>query len=288
MLLASVVPGGGARGLGRDDLVRHVTAPGADPNRLHAGMDAFSRFGTNFHEREGRFFFDSEENEYAKVELEAVKLNDETARADAGAHLATGRVPRHPAQRGVPGPGHDPPGTRSPGPQASPLRAGPRRLSAPERHGLYTGLERRNQILLLEPRDARVDHLAHPDMLALARGIRAASQLAESASSGERRNRFERIARERTQEIRAPPEIGRARLRPNRRVGRGAGPDDLRGREPGLGEHAGRGPDLPPHPGYFPAPCSRSTFGTGSTTSSTGAWTGSIGSIAIPWASRSP
>ena len=81
VLLASLVPGGGARGLDRDDLVRHVTAPGADPNRLHAGMDAFSRFGTNFHEREGRFFFDSEENEYAKVELEAVKLNDETARA---------------------------------------------------------------------------------------------------------------------------------------------------------------------------------------------------------------
>ena len=38
-------------------------------------------------------------------------------------------------------------------------------------------------------------------MLALARGIRAAAQLAESASSGERRNRFERIGRERTQEI---------------------------------------------------------------------------------------
>ena len=46
-------------------------------------MDAFSRFGTNFHEREGRFFFDPEENEHAKVELEAVKLNDETARAEA-------------------------------------------------------------------------------------------------------------------------------------------------------------------------------------------------------------
>ena len=44
VLLASLVPGG-ARGLGRDDLVRHVAAPGADPNRLHAGRDAFSRFG---------------------------------------------------------------------------------------------------------------------------------------------------------------------------------------------------------------------------------------------------
>lgn len=201
VLLASVVPGGGARGLGRDDLVRHVTAPGADPNRLHAGMDAFSRFGTNFHEREGRFFFDSEENEYAKVELEAVKLNDESARAELVRiwQQDVFRDTRHSVVF------QDPATTR----QAlealdrKPPRyvLAPRRLSAPERHGLYTGLERRNQILLLEPRDARVDHLAHPDMLALARGIRAAAQLAESASSGERRNRFERIARERTQEI---------------------------------------------------------------------------------------
>ena len=201
VLLASVVPGGGARGLGRDDLVRHVTAPGADPNRLHAGMDAFSRFGTNFHEREGRFFFDSEENEYAKVELEAVKLNDETARAELVRiwQRDVFRDTRHSVVF------QDPATTR----QAlealdrKPPRyvLAPRRLSAPERHGLYTGLERRNQILLLEPRDARVDHLANPDMLALARGIRAAAQLAESASSGERRNRFERIARERTQEI---------------------------------------------------------------------------------------
>ena len=45
-------------------------------------MDAFSRFGTNFTNARGAFFFDSEENEYAKVELEAVKLNDETARAE--------------------------------------------------------------------------------------------------------------------------------------------------------------------------------------------------------------
>ena len=168
---------------------------------LHAGMDAFSRFGTNFHEREGRFFFDSEENEYAKVELEAVKLNDEPARAELVRiwHRDVFRDTRHSVVF------QDPATTRQTleALDRKPPRyvLAPRRLSAPERHGLYTGLERRNQILLLEPRDARVDHLANPDMLALAHGIRAAAQLAESASSGERRNRFERIAKERTQEI---------------------------------------------------------------------------------------
>ena len=201
VLLASVIPGGGAKGLDRDDLVRHVTAPGADPNRLHAGMDAFSRFGTNFHEREGRFFFDLEENEYAKVELEAVKLNDETARAELvriwqqdvfrdTLHSVVFQAPAA-TRQALETLDHKPPR----------YVLAPRRLSAPERHSLYTGLERRNQVLLLEPRDRRVDHLVNPDMLALARGIRAAAQLAESASNSERRNRFERITRERTQEI---------------------------------------------------------------------------------------
>ena len=201
VLLASVVPGGSARGLGRDDLVRHVTAPGADPNRLHAGMDAFSRFGTNFHEREGCFFFDSEENEHAKVELEAVKLNDETARAEL-VRIWQQDVFRDTRQNVV---FQDPATTRQ---ALKALDSKPpryvlasRRLSAPERHDLYAGLSRRNQILLLEPRDRRVDHLVNPDLLALARGIRAAVRLAESASSSERRNRFERIARERTQEL---------------------------------------------------------------------------------------
>ena len=49
---------------------------------MRTGMDAFGRFGTNLHEREGHFFFGSEQNEHAKVELEAVKLNEEVARAE--------------------------------------------------------------------------------------------------------------------------------------------------------------------------------------------------------------
>ena len=202
VLLASVVPGGGARGLGRDALVRHVAAPGADPNRLHAGMDAFSRFGTNFHEREGRFFFDSEENEHAKVELEAVKLNDEIRPRGGGAPLAAGRVRRHAAQRRVPGPGHDPPGARRPGAQAPPATCWPRAGCRPRSATVSTwAWSAATRCSLLEPRDHRTDHLANPDTLALARGVRAAAQLAEAASSGERRGRFERIARERTQEI---------------------------------------------------------------------------------------
>ena len=201
VLLASVVPGGGTGGLGRDEIVRHVAAPGADPNQLHAGMDAFSRFGTNFHEREGRFFFDPEENEHAKVELEAVKLNDETARAEAVRiwQRDVFRDTRHSVIFQDPVATHQALEALDRKPPRYVLA--PRRLSIPERHGLYMGLERRNQVLLLEPRDHRADHLVNRDLLALARGVRAAAQLAESASSRERRGRFEQIVRERTQEI---------------------------------------------------------------------------------------
>ena len=282
------MPGGGARGLGRDALVRHVAAPGADPNRLHAGMDAFSRFGTNFHEREGRFFFDSEENEHAKVELEAVKLNDETARAEV-VRLWQRDVfgdTRHSVVF------QDPATTRQAldALERKPPRyvLAPRRLSAPERHGLYMGLERRNQVLLLEPRDHRTDHLANPDMLALARGVRAAAQLAEAASSG-RAPRPVRAHRPRAHAgDRAPPQIGRTRLRADRRVGRDPGPDRLRRGEPGRGEHPRGGAELPSHAALPRRRCSRSISGTGSTTSSTSAWTGSTAPIATPWASRSP
>ena len=202
VLLASVVPGGGARGLGRDALVRHVAAPGADPNRLHAGMDAFSRFGTNFHEREGRFFFDSEENEHAKVELEAVKLNDETARAEVVRPLAAGRVRRHAAQRRVPGPGHDPPGARRPGAQAPPLRAGPapavgpgapRPLHGPgaPQPGAPAGAARSPHGPSWPIRTCWRSHAVSVPRPSSPRRHRG----------GERRGRFERIARERTQEV---------------------------------------------------------------------------------------
>src|SRR5690606_2208349 len=77
----------------------------------------------------------------------------------------------------------------------------PRRLSPDERYALYQGLQRRNQVLMLEPRDPATNHLTNPDLLALSKRRQAARVLAESSSISERRNRFERIERETLQEI---------------------------------------------------------------------------------------
>ena len=77
----------------------------------------------------------------------------------------------------------------------------PRRLSQEERFALYQGLEMRNQILLLEPRDSRVSHLINPDLLTIAKRLKASKQLAESSTHAERRAKFERIERDQVQQI---------------------------------------------------------------------------------------
>ena len=77
----------------------------------------------------------------------------------------------------------------------------PRRLSQAERFALYQGLELRNQVLLLEPRDTRVDHLTNPDLLALAKRLKAARLLSASSTNAERRSKFDRIADDQGKQI---------------------------------------------------------------------------------------
>lgn len=201
VLLASLVPGGRSAGLSPDELVRHVVRPGDDPNQFHAGTEAFKKFGTYFHEREGRFIFDLEENEHAKVELDAVKYHDEAAR-DQIIQIWRQEVFRDTHQCAV---FRDLEETKfalqglSKHGQRYVLV--PRRLSQEERFALYQGLEMRNQVLLLEPRDSRVNHLINPDLLTIAKRLKASKHLAESSTHAERRAKFERIERDQVQQI---------------------------------------------------------------------------------------
>jgi len=192
VLIASLIPG--AKGLTKDELVRHVVSPGSDPNQFESTLQAYRTYGSHFHEREGRLFFDLEENENAKVEIEATRISDDKARDEiAGiwkqdlfkdtqntviftdlesAKNALDQLPK------------------------SGLRfiLSPRRLTRYERHAVYFGEELRNQILVLEPRDEAANFLANPDIIATTKRSMAASCLIPSASSSERRKRYERIA----------------------------------------------------------------------------------------------
>lgn len=209
-LLASLVPTGRVRGVSRDELVRHVAEPGSDPNQFEATVAAFRRYGSYFHKQEDRFYFDVEENEEAKVELEAYRSgNDPTARKkiaelwlqglfkdwqqatiyldDEGARVALAAMSK-----------------------TSPrFVLAPRRLSNQERHALYRGAEMRNQIILLEPKDEAANHLTNPDLLAAAKRHAAAIELSRSAKNTDRQQRYDRIAhRERTLVIDALKQAG--------------------------------------------------------------------------------
>lgn len=237
VLLASLVPGGRAAGLSADELVRHVVKPGDDPNQFYAGIEAFKKFGTRFHEREGRFVFDLEENEYAKVELDAIKFNDEAAR-DQIVQIWLQDVFRDTQQSVI---FRDLEETRvalqSFTKRGQRYVLAPRRLSQEERFSLYQGLELRNQVLLLEPRDTRVSHLTDTNLLALAKRLKAARQLAGSSTSMERRARFEKIEREQMGQINRALKAGFVYVRIE---GWGDQPSQVQFEEESLGQASSR------------------------------------------------
>ncbi len=231
VLLASLAPG--IKGLTREELIRHAVFPGCDPNRFEATLQAFRTFGTFFHEREGRFFFDLEENENAKVEIEAMRLSAERAR-DEIMTIWKQDLFRETQQAVI---FADPETTKlvldqlaKSGPR---FVLSPRRLSTPERHALYFGSESRNQIILLEPRDDAVNHLANPDVVMAAKRSIAAATLAPSAGSAERRNRYERISSQERGSVKDIVESCRARVRAGGDVGGSTGGYSLRSGVPG-------------------------------------------------------
>ena len=72
----------------------------------------------------------------------------------------------------------------------------PRRLKPEERQKLYHGLEERNQVILLEPRDPKFEVLANRDLLKWAQRTLAAGDLAGTSQDAARKTEYERLARE--------------------------------------------------------------------------------------------
>lgn len=199
-LFASLVPGGPI-GLTRDEIVRHAVKPGNDPNDFMASLDAFKKFGDHFHESDGRYRFDRPENEHARVQLAARKYPDDVARerliatwlhevfrdtAETVAFVDVEQTKADLDRLSL---------------QGRRFVLAPRRLSAEERHALYIGAQKRNQIILVEPRDSGVNHLANTDLLAYARRIKAANELANAPGSADSRRRYEDIRTEESRQL---------------------------------------------------------------------------------------
>jgi len=194
-LLASLVPGGPV-GLSKDELIRHAVKPGDDPNDLQAALDTFRKYGTYFHETDGRYRFDRHENEDAKVQLNARKYVDDVAREQL-ITIWLQEVFRDKNETVV---FRDVEQARADldalSLQGRRFILAPRRLSAEERHALYVGAQKRNQIILLEPRVAGANHMMSPDLLAYAKRVKAANELANSPASTDSRRRYEDIRTE--------------------------------------------------------------------------------------------
>src|SRR5208283_1491265 len=148
-----------------EEMKRSVLTPDTDINDFENSLAAFQKYGAHFHFREGRFYFDVEEQPDAKVEFKSLTVPDARAREilrdiwlrevfrdDGSAVFFT-----------------DVPATRQAlediGKDRLRFVLSPRRLKQAERHDLFDGLEARNQVVLLEPKDSEFDLERHPDLM---------------------------------------------------------------------------------------------------------------------------
>lgn len=182
-------------GVTREELVRSALRPGVDINEFERSLLAFGKYASYFHMREGRYFFDREENADAKVEFYSLKVSDDRAREELR-RLWKDELLKEPAAviwRGV----ED---TRAAleALEKDRLRwvLGPRRLTDEDRQAVYHGLAMRNQVILLEPRDDTFTLEGDPDLLKWAKRLLAVDILLDMKPDASRRAEYDRLVRE--------------------------------------------------------------------------------------------
>ncbi len=195
VLLASLAPSPRQKGLTESELARQAVAPDTEFNDFQNTLKAFEYFGSYFHQKGDDIYFDTRENAHAKVRLRAVSVNDGEAwervvdwwkleiLKDGDALAFEDPVSTNAALTGKSG-------------DDLKLVVAPRRLKGEERHKLYFGLRWQNTVVLLEPKDDRVNLRSNTDLLEFAKRSRAAELLAGGADDAARRNEFMQIAGE--------------------------------------------------------------------------------------------
>jgi len=195
-MLYTVSGTGRERGASREQLVRAACAPGADINEFERALFALQRYGSYFHAREGRYFFDIEENTDAKVEFRSLLVPESRAK-ELICRLWRDDMFREPESAVILTDVEQARGELE-ALQTGRLRfvLAPRRLTPEDRHALYFGLNERNQVILLEPRDPGFDALNNRDLIKWAQRVLAAEELLATTQEAARKAEYERIARE--------------------------------------------------------------------------------------------
>lgn len=196
VMLYTLSGAGRERGATREELVRAVCAPGTDINQFEQALVVLQRYASHFHLQDGRYFFDPEENAQAKVEFRSLMVPEDRARSFI-AKVWREELFRDPQAASVHA---DADRTRE---ELESMEKGrlrfvlaPGRLGSEERRLIYHGLEERNQVILLEPKDASFKVLSDRHLLKWAQRSLAAAELVASTQEAARRDAYERIGRD--------------------------------------------------------------------------------------------
>lgn len=195
VLLYTLTGRGSDLGVSREKLLMDILSPTVDINAFEQTLMGFQKYASYFHHQENRYYFDLEENSEAKVEFKSLQYSDDHAREklydilkteifkesdNTAVFVSIQQVQESLKQFDKTRPRY--------------ILTG-RRLTQEERHLIYHGMDNRNLILLLEPKDDAFQLLTDKDLLKWAKRILAAKDLAESTKKTARQADYERIAR---------------------------------------------------------------------------------------------
>ncbi len=194
VLLHTLTERGSSRGASREELIFDLLSPAADINDFEQTLMGFQKYASYFHHQEGRYFFDLEEQPEAKVEFKSLAYSDDLAREKLY-DLLKSEIFRETSGTVVFTSVDDAQEILKQLDKSRPryVLTG-RRLTQEERHQIYFGMDNRNLILLLEPKDDKHQLTTDKDLLKWARRCLAARDLADSAKTA-RRDDYERILR---------------------------------------------------------------------------------------------
>lgn len=193
VLLYTLTSTGTNIGVSRDNLIMDILSPETDINDIEQTLIGFQKYASYFHHQEGLYYFDLEENSEAKVEFKSLQYSDDQAREELY-EILKADIFRETVNTLVFGSIEQ---TQELLKQFDKSRLRyiltGRRLTQEERHQIYYGMDVRNMILLLEPKDDRFQIANDKDLLKWAKRYLAAKDLAESTKNVSRQSEYSRI-----------------------------------------------------------------------------------------------
>jgi len=180
-------------GVSREELIRDILTPSIDINEIEQTLMGFQKYASRFHHHEGRYYFSIQVNAEAKVEFESSKYSDEQAQEKLY-EIFKDEIFRETVNTVIFGSIEQ---TQELLNQFDKNRLRyvltGRRLTQEERHQIYFGMDIRNLILLLEPKDDKFQLATDKDLLKWAKRYSAAQDLAESTKNSSRQSDYIRM-----------------------------------------------------------------------------------------------